>query len=43
MARKSKILEEILDLEGFEEKVDDIEILEPDDDSRRKSIRICTA
>ena len=30
MARKSKILEEILDLEGFEEKVDDIEILEPD-------------
>lgn len=30
MAKKSKILEEIINLDGFGEKVEDIEILEPD-------------
>ena len=30
MARKSKVLEEIINLDGLEEKVDDIETLELD-------------
>ena len=30
MAKKSKVLEEIINLDGLDEKVDDIETLEPD-------------